>query len=96
MNIQQNGDLMQKKYNGYTNYETWNVVLWINNDELLHSTIKNVWANNFTQAVNTYEKWLLEFEMHERKTPDGVAWSSKKINYKEINEHINEMFRNHE
>ena len=25
--------MQQKKYNGYTNYETWNVALWIDNDQ---------------------------------------------------------------
>lgn len=24
---------MSEKYNGWTNYETWNVALWLNNDE---------------------------------------------------------------
>lgn len=86
----------KNEYNGWANYETWNVMLWINNDELLHSTLKNVWSNNFTKAVNTYEKWLLEFEMHKRSTPDGVKWSSKKINLSEVNEHIDEMFGNDE
>ena len=86
----------KNEYNGWANYETWNVMLWINNDELLHSTLKNVWSNNFTKAVNTYEKWLLEFEMYKRSTPDGVKWSSKKINLSEVNEHIDEMFGNDE
>lgn len=28
-----NGVIMSEKYNGYSNYETWNVVLWIENTE---------------------------------------------------------------
>ena len=26
-------DLTETSYNGWTNYETWNVALWVNNDE---------------------------------------------------------------
>lgn len=30
---------MTKTYNGYTNYQTWNIVLWVRNDEGNYDTI---------------------------------------------------------
>ena len=30
---------MSEKYNGYTNYATWNVVLWIENTENLYNAV---------------------------------------------------------
>lgn len=33
---------MCKEYNGWTNYETWNVKLWIDNDEDAHNNIRNI------------------------------------------------------
>lgn len=35
-----------KTYNGYKNYETWNVALWIDNDETLQAIV-NETANNY-------------------------------------------------
>lgn len=32
----------EKGYNGYTNYETWNCALWMDNDEGLYETIREM------------------------------------------------------
>ena len=41
------GDIMSdKKYNGWTNYETWNLKLWLDNEEY--------WHNDMTSQADVY------------------------------------------
>jgi hypothetical protein len=42
---------MCKKYNGYTNYETWNVALWIDNEQWLYEEVKHLTRH----ATNKYD-----------------------------------------
>ena len=72
-------DLTDRTYNGWTNYETWNVVLWIENDE----SIQNVIAD---YDVCCYEELLeLFYEFGSKETKDGVKWNDPKVNRAEIN-----------
>lgn len=48
-----------EKYNGWTNYETWSVALWIGNDESLELTIAHLTDENaepyeLAQAIKTF------------------------------------------
>ena len=71
--------LTDQTYNGWTNYETWNVVLWIENDEDLYNLV-----NQFEIAC--YEDLLdVLYECGSKETPDGVKWNDPKINRAEIN-----------
>ena len=68
------------KYNGYTNYETWNVALWIDNDQ------KNY---NLMMQCNYYEEFVdIMHSKGKNKTGDGVLWNDPKVNVEEINELI--------
>ena len=71
--------LTDQTYNGWTNYQTWNVVLWIENDEDLYNLV-----NQFEIAC--YEDLLdVLYECGSKETPDGVKWTDPKINRAEIN-----------
>ena len=71
--------LTDQTYNCWTNYETWNVVLWIENDEDLYNLV-----NQFEIAC--YEDLLdVLYDCGSKETPDGVKWTDPKINRAEIN-----------
>jgi hypothetical protein len=78
-------------YNGWANYDTWNVMLWLDNDEGLYRE-----SCNYFQSIQRYRKrptykglieWLSEGEITTR-TPDDVPWLSDTLNYKELDRGI--------
>ena len=72
-------------YNGWTNYETWNVSLWIQNDEGYYDIALQ--CDDYQDFVDALEA----VSLHEGSTPDGVKWSSAKINTLELDEMIQEL-----
>jgi hypothetical protein len=74
-------------YNGYKNYQTWNVILWIGNDEGLYALAKESKNyKNFTAALREFETSNIAFE-----TPDNVAWNDSSLDIKAINKAIKEF-----
>lgn len=72
-------DIFNTTYNGWSSYETWNVVLWIQNDESIQEVIE-------VHDVCCYEELLeLFYEYGTKETPDGVKWNDPKVNRAEIN-----------
>jgi len=72
-------------YNGWTNYETWNVSFWIQNDQDLYDLVKD-FITDYDELVN-----LLYEEYGVKETKDGVKFNSEKINVVEINEMIKDL-----
>lgn len=74
-----NGVTNMKAYNGYKNWNHWNVSLWINNDEgLYHLAMECVKSNKSkTRAAQTMLDYLRYTENH--STPDGAKYSISSI-----------------
>jgi len=77
-----------KKYNGWENYETWNVMLWLRETESLCSVIQNILTNSQTSL--TYRELIYLLCLEDTKTGDGVAFINDNLNYEELNEGINQ------
>ncbi|NCB17064.1 MAG: hypothetical protein EOM65_12940, partial [Synergistales bacterium] len=72
-----------KPYNGWKNYETWNVVLWISNDEGLYLSARDFMKTY--RGLKPYRDWLRYMgEDLPRYTPDGVDYRDFDLSLKEL------------
>ena len=65
-------------YNGFTNYETWNICLWLQNDEVFY---------NIARKYDSFDRLIPRLEhQYGQMTPDGVRWMDGLINTDEVDE----------
>ena len=74
-------------YNGWKNYETWNVALWIGNDEGLYGLARECETYHAFKAVVAQ----LKPEPIGFQTPDGVAWNDSGLDTDALDEMIDEL-----
>lgn len=85
-------------YNGYKNYQTWNVCLWICNDEGLYefaavcqdyNDFKARLRESLSQRLNNSWNYTsaIAFE-----TPDGVSWNDSGVDNERMKEFWEENF----
>ena len=71
--------------NGWTNYETWNVSLWIQNDEGLYNVAKDYRRQGYRRFAEDLTDWWT------KETPDGVSWTDATLNIEELDEMMAEL-----
>ena len=72
-----------EKYNGWSDWTTWNVALWINNDECYY---------NIAKDCKDYFYFLYEMQamIGSFATPDGADWGE--ANIEELNQVISDCY----
>ena len=73
---------IKETYNGWTDWTTWNVALWIRNEESIY---------NVAAECEDYVEFLWEMQamIGSFATPDGADWGE--ANIEEMNEVIEEI-----
>lgn len=73
-------------YNGYSNFETWNVALAISNDEGLYNIARSCRRSN--NPYRDFVDMMSDFGI--TSTYDGVRWDDPNVDIEEINDTIRE------
>ena len=71
----------QEKYNGWSDWTTWNVALWINNDQCYYNIAKD--CKDYLDFLYEMQAMIGSFA-----TPDGADWGE--ANIEEMKEVISE------
>ena len=84
---------MTETYNGWANYQTWNVSLYINNDYGMYMTalewVKERLWDGLAVDYDVFRHTLVELMGPE--TPDGVRWDDEKLDHDELTEMLDEL-----
>ena len=76
--------MSENTYNGWKNYETWNVVLWFSNDVgLYHLALECSSYKEFVFKMQTV--YGMDF------TPDGVSWNDSTLDFERLDDVIKEL-----
>ena len=71
---------LTETYNGWANYETWNVALWLQNDFNLHYLCREM--GNYVDTIDILNDEGMV------ATPDGVRYDDPKVNAIQLNSEV--------
>lgn len=76
-------------YNGWKNYETWNVALWLSNDYPLYCVARDFgkWDQPFLKLRQELKQSSMQYEI----TGDSVSLWDPRLDIKALDEMLKEM-----
>ena len=80
---------MENTYNGWANRATWNISLWINNDEPIYRAAVDFMATY--KGGRPYLDFIKHYGLTQARTPDRVKFISDRINLRELNAMMREL-----
>jgi hypothetical protein len=87
----------EKSYNGWANYETWNVALWIGNDEGLYNEAKRFRSRGYEAFAKYMRETGKECTVNGMvpaiyiQTPDDVAWDDSGLDIEALDQMLAEL-----
>lgn len=80
----------EQEYNGWKNKSTWNVSLWLENDEQIY-TMAVIYMKARPNSRRPYYNFIKSLGMEYDKTPDGFKWLSGLLDYPALNAMMREL-----
>lgn len=79
-------------YEGWHNKATWNVSLYLNNEEgIYRSAVSFMESEAGKKSRSPYATFIRRSGMEDERTPDGFKWLSTRLCYRELNEMMKEL-----
>ena len=86
--------MSERKCNGWTNYETWNVNLWLDNDQCTQSDMERIVRHSRKpmEAEDALKAYVLDMmpELPPSMFSDILSAAMSEVNWREIVESIRE------
>lgn len=83
-----------ENYNGWKNRGTWNIALWLGNDEGLYRAaieLRNQLAKDGRHIKTAATAKKIVLDLMGETTPDNIKTTAKNIDWVEIKQAINEL-----
>jgi hypothetical protein len=80
--------IKEGEFNGWTNWSTWNVALWIENDRGLYTLARQFRRLGYKAFVNSLSEFGLDISV---QTPDGVKWNDPTLDIEALDELMGEL-----
>lgn len=85
-------DAENRRYNGWTNYATWNVALWIGNDEGLYHLARDIAQRYCPADESPYERFRDDLrDLGIIETPDRISYSDSALDIDALDELMREL-----